>query len=64
MGYRPGAVQIALDWAVNSAEAMAEYYSDGAKDRVAPAQLLPRYLKDTENYLNGLGLNPREQSPS
>lgn len=59
MGYRPGVVQIALDWAVNSAEAMAEYYSDGAKNRVDPTQLLPRYLRDTEKYLNGLGLNPK-----
>lgn len=59
MGYRPGAVQIALDWAVNSAESMAEYYSDGAKNPVDPTQLLPRYLKDTVNYLNGLGLDPK-----
>lgn len=60
-GYRPGAVQIALDWATNSAEAMAQYYNGDGKGSVDVGQLLPRYLQDTEKYLDGLGLNPRTQ---
>lgn len=60
LGYRPGAVQIALDWAINSAESMARYYSDDGQHNVDVAQLLPRYLTDTVKYLDGLGLNPAE----
>lgn len=59
LGYRPGAVQIALDWAKNSAESMSQYYSDD--DHHVPVEtLLPRYLKDTEKYLKGLGLEPEK----
>lgn len=58
LGYRPGAVQIALDWATNSAEAMAQYYNGDGTSSVDPASLLPRYLEDTVKYLDGLGLKP------
>ena len=49
-GYRPGMVELAIDWAVNSAEGMASYVSrDGALGLYE--QFLPRYLKDAERWI-------------
>ena len=53
-GYRPGVVELALEWAEKSADGSAEYFQQ-------PVTLfLPRYLADTEKYLKGLGLNDGE----
>ncbi len=50
-GYRPGVVELALQWAERSAEGHAIYFEQ-------PAVLfLPRYLADTEKYLKGLGVD-------
>ena len=48
-GYTPNQVQLALDWASNSAQGMADYIG------VDSGQFLPRYLKDAENWLRGIG---------
>jgi hypothetical protein len=48
-GYTANQVQLALDWARNSAQGMADYAG------VASDQLLARYLKDAENWLRGIG---------
>lgn len=49
-GYRPGMVELAIDWAVNSAEGMANYFSrDG--DLGLYEQFLPKYLKDAERWI-------------
>ena len=49
-GYRPGMVGLAIDWAVNSAEGMANYFGrDG--DLGLYEQFLPKYLKDAERWI-------------
>ena len=51
LGYRPGVVNLALEWAGQSAEGSGAYFEQ-------PAVLfLPRYLRDTEKYLKGLGVD-------
>ena len=51
-GYRPGIVEIALEWAVNSASGMEDYHSpDGDSSANLFEQFLGAYLKDTERYI-------------
>ena len=49
-GYRAGIVELAIEWAVNSAEGMANYFGrDG--DLGLYEQFLPKYLKDAERWI-------------
>jgi len=64
-GYPPGIVNLAMDWAVGSAEGMANYgLSLGNSDNpgedleVMANKFLPRYLKDAENWIKAFGHEP------
>jgi hypothetical protein len=48
-GYTPGQAALAIDWAKNSAQGMADYFG------VDAGQFIERYLKDSENWLRGIG---------
>ncbi len=57
LGYRLGVVNLALEWAEQSAEGSGTYF-------MQPAVLfLPRYLQDTEKYLKGLHLDTDRLTP-
>lgn len=66
-GYPPGIVDLAMDWALNSAEGMASYFSqqgfsdnnDNDLDTLA-IKFLPRYLKDSENWIQAFGHHPKQ----
>ena len=64
-GYPSGIVNLAMDWAVGSAEGMANYgLSLGNSDNpgedleVMANKFLPRYLKDCENWIKAFGHEP------
>ena len=51
-GYRAGIVEIAIEWAVNSASGMEDYHSpDGDAPVNLFEQFLGTYLRDTERYI-------------
>jgi len=64
-GYPPGIVDLAMDWALNSASGMAAYVtqqdlSDDNDNDVEKTTVLflPRYLKDCENWIQAFGHRP------
>lgn len=64
-GFRPGIVGKAMDWAVGSAEGMANYTMRvGAADdnfEKVTLQFLPRYLQDAEKWMRSFVGDPGEQ---
>ena len=66
-GYPPGIVNLAMEWAVGSAEGMAGYalnqgFSDDDNNDVEKltVKFLPRYLKDSENWIKSFGHQPKQ----
>lgn len=64
-GYPKGVINMALEWAQNSAAGMATYVHqiDASDDEDREAEkltvkFLPRYLKDTEKYIQSFGFRP------
>ena len=57
-GYRPGIVDLALDWAVGAAEGMAGYVKRQGADGDLTDQFLPRYLNDCEKWAKGITGEP------
>ena len=53
-GYRPGIVELALEWAVGSAEGMASYVKKQGVDGNLTDQFLPQYLNDCEKWMKGI----------
>jgi len=53
-GYRPGIVNLALDWAVGAAEGMAAYVKKQGADGDLTDQFLPQYLNDCEKWAKGI----------
>lgn len=57
LGYKPGIVDVAMDWATGSAEGMANYVMkqglDGDEDLIV--KFLPQYLNDCEKYMRSFG---------
>ncbi|KKM73129.1 hypothetical protein LCGC14_1413630 [marine sediment metagenome] len=49
-GYRPGIVNLALEWAVGSAEGIAAYVKNQGVDGALADQFLPQYLIDCEKW--------------
>lgn len=66
-GYSEGIVDKALDWAQNSAWGMARYVmsydlsddNDNSAEKLT-IKILPRYLKDTEKYIQAFGYHPKQ----
>ena len=65
-GYPPGIVGLAMEWAMGSAEGMANYVrqqgnpEDSEEDLEALAdQFLPTYLRDCENWIKSFGHEPK-----
>ena len=53
-GYRPGIVELSLEWAVGSADGMAGYVSKlGGNDHLSD-QFLPQYLTDCEKWIKSI----------
>ena len=64
-GYPPGIVNLAMDWAVGSAEGMANYGlslgdsdNSGEDSTFMADKFLPRYLKDAEKWIRAFGHEP------
>ena len=65
-GYPPGIVNLAMEWAVGSAQGMATY-GLGLEDSDNPGEdleamanrFLPRYLRDAENWIKAFGHEPK-----
>jgi len=53
-GYRPGIVELALEWAVGSAEGMAGYVKNQGIASDMSNQFLPQYLNDCEKWMKGI----------
>lgn len=65
-GYPSGIVDLAMDWAQNCASGMASYILDedlgGDNDKSVEqltVQFLPRYLKDSERWIQAFGHKPK-----
>ena len=61
-GYHAKLVDLALEWALGSANGMVDYYlieSDepGEREKLL-VQILPRYLKDCESWMQAVGEPP------
>jgi len=54
MGYRPGIVQKALDWAEGSAAGMAGYVQKMGVDGSMADEFLPQYLQDCEKWMKSI----------
>lgn len=66
-GFRPGIVDLAMDWAWGSAEGMATYVrkhaiSDNPGEQLEDlaVQFLPQYLNDAETYIRSFGHEPEK----
>jgi len=66
-GYPPGIVELAMSWATGSAEGVANYalqqeFSDDNDRDVEQltVKFLPRYLKDSENWIKSFGHQPTQ----
>lgn len=53
-GYRPGIVNLALEWAVGSAEGMAAYVKRQGVNGDMTDQFLPQYLNDCEKWARSI----------
>ncbi|MBA7661784.1 hypothetical protein ES703_69804 [subsurface metagenome] len=53
-GYRPGIVNLALEWAVGAAGGMAAYVKKQGADGDLTDQFLPQYLSDCEKWAKGI----------
>jgi hypothetical protein len=69
LGYKPGIVNLAMEWAMGCADGMAGYalkVSDES-EQVSRDNLvvtfLPRYLKDCEKWIQAFGHQPGEVVP-
>lgn len=66
-GYPSGIVELALEWAESSASGMASYVmqydlsddNDNDAEKMT-VKFLPRYLKDSENYIKAFGHQPTQ----
>lgn len=52
-GHRPGLVKMGMEWAVNSANGMEQYFKDGGPPPGVNLfeQLLPKYLEEAEQWI-------------
>jgi len=57
-GYRPGIVNLALEWAVGSADGMASYVEKQGVNGTLADQFLPQYLIDCENWAKSIHGEP------
>ncbi|MBA7711426.1 hypothetical protein ES703_120389 [subsurface metagenome] len=61
-GYRPGIIDLAMEWAVGSAQGMADYVAkQGGPDSLAD-QFLPQYLQDAEKWMKSIVGEPQASS--
>ncbi len=65
-GYPNGIVEKAMSWALNSAEGMAKYVlqqdlvdSENSDVDKLTTRFLPRYLNDSEKWINSFGIQPK-----
>ena len=57
-GYAPGIVNLALEWAVGSADGMASYVKKQGLDGALADQFLPQYLIDCEKWAKSIHGEP------
>lgn len=65
-GYPKGVVDLAMNWALNSAEGMANYVlqedlddSENSDVEKMTTRFLPRYLRDSETWIKSFGHQPK-----
>jgi hypothetical protein len=63
LGYKPGIIDLAMDWAVGCAEGMARYAGDQENLTAASNKFLPQYLRDCEKYMRSFGHERGEVKP-
>jgi len=68
MGYMPGIVEKAMDWAVGCADGMAGYASkmegndpSSSSREQLMVKFLPQYLNDSETWIRSFGHQPGER---
>lgn len=69
LGYKPGIVNLAMEWAVGCAEGMVGYAikvddeeQTASRDNMI-VQFLPRYLHDCERWIQSFGHERGETNP-
>lgn len=67
LGYKPGIVNLAMDWAASCAEGMATYaLKEDIEGNTSPSfeeltvTFLPQYLRDAEKWIRSFGHEPGE----
>jgi hypothetical protein len=69
LGYKPGIVELSLEWAVGNADGMAGYALKGDLEdqrlsrETLTVRFLPQYLKDCEKWIIGIGHERGEVPP-
>lgn len=69
LGYKPGIIDIAMDWAAGCAEGMANYVTKAGLDQEGNShekllvKFLPQYLNDSERLIRSFGHEPGEVKP-
>jgi hypothetical protein len=65
LGYKPGIVDKAMQWAEGCAEGMASYAVGGNRSKKAQVvvDLLPQYLNDCERWITSFGHERGETHP-
>lgn len=64
LGYKPGIVDLAMEWAVGSAEGMARYGGEAENLVAAANKYLPNFLRDVERYMRSFGHERGETKPN
>ena len=59
-GYKPGIVQLSLDWAVGCADGNAAYYQKQGVSNDMSVELLPAFLNDCEKWIQSIAGKPGE----
>ena len=64
LGYNPGIIEVALAWALGSAEGIAKYVQKMSHDdSLDMEEFLPQYLQDCEKYIQSFGHEPKKSPP-
>lgn len=59
-GYRPGIVELSLEWAVGCAEGMSSYVNKAGSDDNLADKILPQYLTDCEKWIKSIVGEPQQ----
>lgn len=69
LGYKPGIVDLAMEWAAGCAEGMTNYVTKAGLDQEGNShekllvKFLPQYLNDSERWIRSFSHEPGEVKP-